>query len=44
MFSSLQVCELHFQSQDIERIMTVTDSRTGETYTAPLENPRLKKG
>ena len=38
----VQVCELHFTPEDIERETTYFDEGTGNTLRAKLDRPRLK--
>jgi hypothetical protein len=38
------VCELHFDSHDIERTTSFCVEATGERLTAPLKIPRLVQG
>ncbi|CAL1264091.1 unnamed protein product [Larinioides sclopetarius] len=39
-----QVCELHFEPNQVLREASAYDPRTGRTLTAPLMIPRLRKG
>ncbi|XP_049774861.1 uncharacterized protein LOC126162407 [Schistocerca cancellata] len=42
-YASFQICELHFNADDIEKITSAYDPKTGKLLTAPLDRPRLKK-
>lgn len=44
LFSNFQVCELHFQQHEIERLDTVWDEKSGRMLSATLLCPRLISG
>ncbi|XP_039288700.1 THAP domain-containing protein 11 [Nilaparvata lugens] len=41
--ASSRVCEKHFSIDEVQRITSACDEKTGEFVTAPLKYPRLKR-